>query len=217
MLNTAMKTGKNIDMSLLDLYRSAKQPAYYGWMKAAAWGIQGLMVAALLCSAFALHDGVQSEQYGPLILAVGLAAAQWYLFSLFRDHPDIRPTVYDDYGARTRRFQAMAFVICVPLALSWFENETLYGGMNPRGHWLEARNENAAKDCDFERQMVARSGEKLEVLQNQQRVGLATSYDVVDHANGFKLIAGLYNACIEDKAKRKAGIQQRLVELTSRP
>ena len=62
MLNTAMKTGKNIDMSLLDLYRSAKQPAYYGWMKAAAWGIQGLMVAALLCSAFALHDGVQSEQ-----------------------------------------------------------------------------------------------------------------------------------------------------------
>ena len=38
-----------------------------------------------------------------------------------------------------------------------------------------------------------------------------------NHANGFELIAGLYNTCAANKEKRQWESQKRLSELSSRP
>lgn len=166
---------------------------------------------------FALSSDIQSIEFGVVWLAASLGVCVWLIHQALDRLPSIRPR---DFGttvyAKRRRYATISAFIA-PIVLSWLQNETLYGAINPPGYWRSESQERDIDICAITLNVVLKKAEELEVLQNKYHTGLATSTEVMDAANQLSLLGSTHKSCKANQEARNEKIRRELRRVSLNP
>jgi len=166
---------------------------------------------------FALSSDIQSTEFGVLWLAASLGVCVWLLHQALDRLPSIRPR---DFGstiyAKRRRYATISAFIG-PILLSWPQNETLYGAINPPGYWRAESQEEDLDICAITLKVVLKKAEELEVLQNKYHAGFATSTEVMDAASQLALLGSTHKSCKENQDARNEKVRRELRRVSRHP
>lgn len=167
---------------------------------------------ALMIGAFVLPeaDFVQSVPFGVVLVCLSLLFLTWFLFSILLKYKILFPSSVSEDQVIGFSKIALAFVFFVPIGMSWAENETLYGALNPIGYWQSENKATSEADCSIYQQWAEGALENFRVAENKFNMGIATTSELREAGESLKFSSSLFVKCLNDTRLRKELIRSRL-------
>jgi len=192
----------------------AMKAAYLEWVIFAQTMVNVLIFLCFAFSFFAVNNAIQSVEYGVFGFAGALVFIVWFLFRIIDRYEDIRPKHYSEERFNNVKKLALLSVACIPIILSWFMNETLYGAINPIGYWRGELAEARGSNCADVRAALMSSIEGFQVSKKRMDMGIASFSDVQASVEVLKIFQRAYGDCVSTEHKRRTAINNRLNKLT---
>ncbi|NLD54626.1 MAG: hypothetical protein GX652_08215 [Burkholderiaceae bacterium] len=166
----------------------------------------GLLYLAIL---LAFESDIALETpYGVGLVALVLSGAMYAVRSgLARAAP------HGQRDIMTRRcWQHSLAILVIPIAISWLDNETLYGALSPRDYWVEQARRHV-ESCNAIELVAIQAADSARVEATKFNMGIATRSDVQDSMAFFIDARQTLADCRADAAARKSHVESRLSKL----
>ena len=154
----------------------------------------------------ALFPSVQKVSYGVAMLSISLGLAMYAIMNQIKKNEALnRNTIL----TANRRNMHIFAVIAIPIAISWFQNETIYGSLSPREYWeMESLKGNNA--CDIEQKFSLEAYEEFQVMLKKIQMGLATSREMKIDMELLQSAMKIATECHSKAVQRQKVIEKRL-------